>query len=55
MLATAVLGTVFAVIDALGYLFPDDLSVSETCHLVWGGKNAYVSLTWEIAPVTTAL
>lgn len=56
MLATAVLCTLYPGTDALGYLLPDDLSVSETCHLVWGGeKKAYFSLTWDIVPVTTAL
>lgn len=39
MLATAVLCTLYPGTDALGYLLPDDLSVSETCHLVWGGKK----------------
>lgn len=55
MLAAAVLCTMYPGIDALGHSLPDDLPVSEICHLVWGEKNAYFSPKWEIVPVTTAL
>ena len=55
MLTTAVLCTLYPGIDGLGYLFSDDLPVSEACHLVWGEKNAHFSPKWEIVPVTITL
>lgn len=44
MLTAAVLGALYPGIDALGYPLPDDLPVSEACHLVGGKKNAHFSL-----------
>lgn len=49
MLATAVLCTLYPGIDALGYSLPDDLPVSEICHLVWGGKMHIFHLIWKLS------
>lgn len=49
MLATAVLCTLYPGIDALGYSLPDDLSVSEICHLVWGKKMHIFHLSGKLS------